>query len=304
MIVRGLFIYPLRGCCANWVHKKSWPVSREGLYLDRQWCLVNLDSSNLLSQKNCPRLSLVYPEIDLEDGFLRIRVHQSLWGSLSMREGVSLPLGDYIEDKNSSHLDVHDILDEAHNETIQVSLYQSLEIEEFFTAALGVRCMIARVLNRVCLPRACDLPTAGMDEIRVVDRLDSLNDESGNPLSLAEGSSPTHLRPTPVVVAENARVNVLLSTEANAGKTHRHGDQTWYFLRLGEQIVSDDHSQQCHIGQMKKMAASTERRSAADFTARAPLKKVTWELHEARRDSGKEFVHGSIALAIGQVIDL
>lgn len=59
----NIFLYPIKSCAALEVSK--WPLGPHGLLYDRVWMVVNINGV-CLSQKQEPRLCLIYPKIHLD----------------------------------------------------------------------------------------------------------------------------------------------------------------------------------------------------------------------------------------------
>ncbi|XP_059511503.1 molybdenum cofactor sulfurase isoform X2 [Stegostoma tigrinum] len=65
----NIYLYPIKSCAA--VEVKKWPIGKHGLLYDRTWMIVN-QNAVCLSQKQEPRLCLIHPHIDLEEGIMTI----------------------------------------------------------------------------------------------------------------------------------------------------------------------------------------------------------------------------------------
>lgn len=138
--VESLTIYPIKSC-AGWKIPRSrpWAVHQEGLAWDREWCLVRPGSGIALSQKRYPRMALLRPCIDLDQGVLRVTYSP---GSTDTRS-ISVPLSsDPSPFADSPHLTTKPAT--VCGDPIAAQTYQSAEITEFFSQALGVACMLAR----------------------------------------------------------------------------------------------------------------------------------------------------------------
>ncbi|KAF2788697.1 PLP-dependent transferase [Melanomma pulvis-pyrius CBS 109.77] len=141
--VESLSIYPVKSCAAFSVPPgKAWEVRREGLAWDREWCLVHQGTGAALSQKRYPRMALIRPSIDLDEGVLRIQLVGSLRDTTSTHE-IAVPLS-----ADPRMFSTEDIYKEANakvcGESIQAKTYRSTDISSFFTQALGVACHLAR----------------------------------------------------------------------------------------------------------------------------------------------------------------
>jgi len=138
--VESLTIYPIKSC-AGWKipHGKRWAVHREGLAWDREWCLVRPGSGTALTQKRYPRMALLRPSIDLDQGVLQV----TCAGGSTSSQSISVPLSlDPTPFADSSNM-----IPKAATvcgDSIDAQTYQSPAITEFFTQTLGVACMLAR----------------------------------------------------------------------------------------------------------------------------------------------------------------
>uniref|UniRef100_A0A4W3JJ23 Molybdenum cofactor sulfurase n=1 Tax=Callorhinchus milii TaxID=7868 RepID=A0A4W3JJ23_CALMI len=65
----NIYLYPVKSCAAFEV--KKWPIGKHGLLFDRTWMIVN-QNGVCVSQKQEPRLCLIHPHIDLEQGIMTI----------------------------------------------------------------------------------------------------------------------------------------------------------------------------------------------------------------------------------------
>ncbi|GME65077.1 molybdenum cofactor sulfurase [Neofusicoccum parvum] len=142
--VESLTIYPIKSC-AGWKVPpgKAWEVRREGLAWDREWCLVHKGSGQALSQKRYPRMALIRPSIDLEQGCLRVRLSDSCASSATASE-ICIPLSadpSYFAGSNG-HKSA--ISTRVCGDTVAAQRYLSSSISDFFSQALGVECQLAR----------------------------------------------------------------------------------------------------------------------------------------------------------------
>ncbi|XP_041040822.1 molybdenum cofactor sulfurase [Carcharodon carcharias] len=65
----NIYLYPIKSCAA--VEVEKWPIGKHGLLYDRNWMIVN-QNGVCLSQKQEPRLCLICPHIDLDQGIMTI----------------------------------------------------------------------------------------------------------------------------------------------------------------------------------------------------------------------------------------
>ncbi|KFP80852.1 Molybdenum cofactor sulfurase, partial [Apaloderma vittatum] len=68
--VTNIYLYPIKSCSAFEV--TEWPVGNRGLLYDRNWMVVN-QNGVCMTQKQEPRLCLVYPSIDLKKNVMVIQ---------------------------------------------------------------------------------------------------------------------------------------------------------------------------------------------------------------------------------------
>ena len=68
----GMCVYPIKSCAP--FRPPRWPVTPAGLLYDRQWVVAN-SGGVVLTQKRQPRLCLIRPEIDLDNGLLVLHAH-------------------------------------------------------------------------------------------------------------------------------------------------------------------------------------------------------------------------------------
>ncbi|OCK83922.1 PLP-dependent transferase [Lepidopterella palustris CBS 459.81] len=141
--VESLTIFPIKSC-AGWKvpQGKAWEVRREGLAWDREWCLVHQSTGVALSQKRYPKMALIRPSLDLDEGVLRIRLAESLQSRTAAAE-LTVPLS----------ADPTLFSDEAVfkqkavrvcGDSITSRTYKSPEISRLFSEALGVACHLVR----------------------------------------------------------------------------------------------------------------------------------------------------------------
>ena len=67
--LEGIWVYPIKSC--GGVRVQEWPLGPNGLFLDREWALVG-DDGHVLTQKGLPKLALVQPRVNLEQGIMQV----------------------------------------------------------------------------------------------------------------------------------------------------------------------------------------------------------------------------------------
>jgi molybdenum cofactor sulfurtransferase len=143
--VDSIIVYPIKSCRGFRI-KGSWPIRRGGLAWDREWCLVHEGTTRALSMKQYPAMSMLAPEIDFDDGVLRVRDDRQ---TAECDQQVTVPLSNdprQFEDPQSRFFQPTTKLRLAKvcGENVELHLYQSSRISDFFSGVLGTRCQLAR----------------------------------------------------------------------------------------------------------------------------------------------------------------
>jgi len=142
LYVHSITVYPIKSCGGFEVAEGvDWEVRPEGLAWDREWCLVHQGSGQVLSQKRYPRMSLIRPFLDFQRGELRVRYAGAV--PAQTREEISVPLSlnpAMFQSTESSRWRSSRVC----GEEIVAQAYASPEINDFFSAVLGVSCVLAR----------------------------------------------------------------------------------------------------------------------------------------------------------------
>jgi molybdenum cofactor sulfurtransferase len=138
--VNSMTIYPIKSCAGYSIPSGvPWEVRPEGLAWDREWCLVHHGSGHALSQKRCPKMALLRPVLDFNKGELIVTYHGKEYSN--QRQQIFIPLSadpsiiDSAFDKQSSRVC---------GEKVTTQIYTSDRINSFFSAVLGIPCVLAR----------------------------------------------------------------------------------------------------------------------------------------------------------------
>ncbi|KAG8675215.1 hypothetical protein FPOAC2_01264 [Fusarium poae] len=138
--VNSMTVYPIKSCAGYSVPVGlPWEVRPEGLAWDREWCLVHHGSGHALSQKRCPKMALLRPILNFDKGELIVTYHDKEHND--QQQQISIPLSadpsviDSNLDKGSSRVC---------GEKVTTQIYTSDDINSFFSAVLGVPCVLAR----------------------------------------------------------------------------------------------------------------------------------------------------------------
>jgi molybdenum cofactor sulfurtransferase len=147
--IECLRVYPIKGCGGyNIPPGVAWEVGAKGLYLDREWCIVHLDTGTALSRKRYPKMAKIRPSIDLEKGVLTISAPHNEQPELKISlSWSSLEGGDGSHSHRRGSMSNSNFRASAAKvcgDPIPAYPHTSPHIVEFFSAAVGARCTLAR----------------------------------------------------------------------------------------------------------------------------------------------------------------
>ncbi|KAL1879938.1 hypothetical protein VTK73DRAFT_6634 [Phialemonium thermophilum] len=146
LCVHSITVYPIKSCGGYSIPQDvAWEVRPEGLVWDREWCLLHRGTRQALSQKRYPRMALLRPTLDFDAGVLRVAFRQSRRGSTSSSSssGITVPLS-----HNPALFEpaaaTNPFSPRVCGEEIAAHIYRDPHINNFFSDALGVSCVLAR----------------------------------------------------------------------------------------------------------------------------------------------------------------
>lgn len=143
--VEALSVFPIKSCAAyNIPPTQKWLVTSKGLAWDREWCLVHEGTNAALNQKRYPRMALLQPHLDLVSRKMTISV-----GSEDTYESIEVDMDDMtLATAVSAKTCVNDKFNlrtsKVCDDMIQLLVYNSSSINNFFSQVLGVPCCLAR----------------------------------------------------------------------------------------------------------------------------------------------------------------
>ncbi|KAL1892729.1 hypothetical protein Sste5346_006812 [Sporothrix stenoceras] len=147
LFVASISVYPIKSCGAFDVPRGTrWAVRPEGLAWDREWCLVHRGTRRALSQKQHPKMALLRPVVDFERGVLRV----SFAGKGDEWQGaeVCVPLSNnptlFAPPSTTTSTNSRSQSSRVCGEEIAAQVYTSETVNDFFSRALGVPCLLAR----------------------------------------------------------------------------------------------------------------------------------------------------------------
>lgn len=241
--VESLTVYPIKSCSGYKIPVgRTWPVKREGLQWDREWCLIHQGTGAALSQKRYPQMALLRPCLDLENGVMRV-IYEGLGE-------ISVPLSadpTWFEDTMSKQGLRYKVCGDA----VAAQRYKSQEISEFFSSALGVPCHLARLRagSNLCSRHAkahfqkhqysgTHSPGSEYQEVQPI----LLSNES--PILIISRSSLSRLNEQiksnggKTAEADVFRANIILVEDlclSSGGAEEPYNEDRWRYLRIGDQ---------------------------------------------------------------------
>lgn len=144
LYVSDIIVYPVKSCGGFAIPKDTgWEVRPEGLAWDREWCLLHQGTGQALSQKRYANMALLRPVLDFEAGFLRITYAGKCESEHQPKE-IRVPLSSNPALFHASPMPRGTRSSRVCGEEIFALTYASEAINTFFSATLGVPCVLAR----------------------------------------------------------------------------------------------------------------------------------------------------------------
>lgn len=138
LVIETLTVYPVKSCAGYKIPKgETWSIGPEGMQWDREWCIVHQGTGAVLSQKQYPRMALLQPTINTEEGELALQIPA---GTSTPETSISVPL---------SH-DPRPFKDQALRDAttcddkVEALCYESDTFARSLSDFLGVQCQLAR----------------------------------------------------------------------------------------------------------------------------------------------------------------
>jgi hypothetical protein len=255
-----------------------------------------------------PRLPLIKPQIDSENGVLRISVHRSLHNSdPNLRENIEVPLfdtGEHLYELSDTYeystTTIKKSIGPPQSDLTQhVQIYQSPDLSTFLTAALAVPCTLARFSNPQCLPERVS-PRHSINPIHevtlsynrklITERhldLQTPDEEENTEMSLA------------VALTETLRANALISSYSDTA------NRQWYLMRIGRRDMNGKcKNHTIHYGRMKAVEVTAERQGPEIFEATSPVVRIVWKEDGVGDDAGMANpVDGMLPVHVGQIMN-
>ncbi|ROT37398.1 MOSC N-terminal beta barrel domain-containing protein [Sodiomyces alkalinus F11] len=140
--VQQIMVYPIKSCAGYAVPPGvPWEVKPEGLAWDREWCLVHEGTGQALSQKRYPKMALIRPFLDFDNGVLRLKYcgqkHTDILDEISVPLSANLWIID-------SDLAIRPSSSRVCGDEIAAQNCTVPEVNGFFSTILSVPCVLAR----------------------------------------------------------------------------------------------------------------------------------------------------------------
>ncbi|KXH56545.1 MOSC N-terminal beta barrel domain-containing protein [Colletotrichum salicis] len=199
--VQSISVYPIKSCGSFAVpFGMAWEIMPEGLAWDREWCLVHRGSGQALSQKRYPKMALIKPTLDFNDGVLRVAYKGRKPSHLPNE--ISVPLSadpTYFETNGCPR----ERSSRVCGDKITTQVYASDYVNGFFSDILGVPCVLAR------FPAGGQGPSMRHSKAKVQKHQQS----QVGPPRVSLGASP-ELPSPPDSDSEQSPAKILLSNES------------------------------------------------------------------------------------------
>ena len=137
--IQSLTVYPIKSCGGFTIGPgKEWPITREGLEWDREWCIVHQGTMEALSQKKYPALATIQPHIDESTGSMVITCpsKQTEWMSVPLSEDPT-----YFQDDTGPMANRRAVVCDR---TTSLRVYRSKRIADVFSSVARTPCTLAR----------------------------------------------------------------------------------------------------------------------------------------------------------------
>lgn len=134
MKVKAITVYPIKSCGGFIIPEGcDWSIRPEGLAWDREWCLVHRGSGQALSQKRHPKMALLRPFLDFDNGILRVNYGE--------HDTITIPLSNnpILFETTASQTPSR-----VCGEDFMPQVYVSDKVNSFFSTILDVPCVLAR----------------------------------------------------------------------------------------------------------------------------------------------------------------
>ncbi|KAF8443628.1 pyridoxal phosphate-dependent transferase [Terfezia claveryi] len=231
-VVESITIYPIKSCGGYKIPAGiTWELKPHGLAWDREWCLVHLGTGSAMNQKQYNKMALIRPSLAMEDGVLTV----SCVGSPA---SINISLA-------SSELDaLQSSASRVCGDKINALTYSAPEVIEFFSAAIGVPCTLARFPASLTSKRHFKphlaAPQSGDTELCAAKQPPILlSNES--PILLINRTSVDHLNEEIKTSGGKAakvdvfRANIVIAE--TGPKRIAYSEDTWKHLQIGKEFI-------------------------------------------------------------------
>jgi molybdenum cofactor sulfurtransferase len=314
--VESLTIYPIKSCC-GWkvppgIH---WEIRPEGLAWDREWCVIRSGDGGVMSQKRYPKMALIRPTVDVQEGLLRVEFADKTAGISPIAIPLTLQPTLSVSDTTCRNAQVC-------GDNINALAYTLSDVTRFFTEALGVPCQLGRfppsdsiASARHAKPhlqaanKSVTQKLAHGSSGRVEKRPILLSNES--PILIVSRSSINQLNEHikanngKAVGAEAFRPNIVIMEHQNLrrGSERAYLEDEWRLIQVGREIF--ELLGKCRRCQMVCIDQDTGQRNQEPFVTLAKTRRMDGKVY-----FGQHACHmwtastggGGAAIAVGDAV--
>ena len=231
-LIDSLKIYPVKGC-PGWKIPASttWDIKAEGLAWDQEWCLVSLMDGLMLRHNDHPKLALLRPSVVLEKGTLKVEILPEDRGFSVEPSEVSVSLWE-MPGKRSVTGNPSLLLEGPPGGSSYARPYDSIDVANFFTSAVGVPCTLARLQIHRSYGKQVKIGDLSYSQERsvapVVKQLQSKPQSIARSITIKWKSDVVK----GYVGEDEPRANIVLHPNPASG-VHFNSSDDWQYLQIG-----------------------------------------------------------------------
>ena len=325
-VVESLTVYPIKSCrgwnVPPWMH---WSIKPQGLAWDREWCLLHQGTRTALSQKTYPKMALISPSIDFEEGMLRVRYSGPPLPTIPGEIGIPLFSNTSLSE-NGNQVQTYRCARVCDDST-DTLVYTSDKIANFFTTILETPCTLARFPGDTAgkpsrhskarlqphqtrpsnrMPGAYPDPTplAGLDERPLI-----FSNES--PILTVSRSSLNRLNEqikeagSKAVHAEVFRANIVIAEDpaVSPGGEQPYAEDNWQYMGIGTCVFELLGS--CRRCQMVCVNQSSGEKNQEPFSTLARTRRFDGKVYFGQHTGLLEQQHNKLAqLRVGDAVTI
>ncbi len=149
IIVKAISIFPIKSCHAFDIPSGiSWKMENGGLEWDRLFFLLDLTNDRIVGLKKFPKMSKIFPEINLIEKKLIVKYIEDIDELLPTdQKMIEIPLDLLDEGKpDMNHLSING-KGICGSSKININVSTNFKIIEYFSSIIGIPCSISKISN-------------------------------------------------------------------------------------------------------------------------------------------------------------